>query len=143
MALAGETIAASDIPVITSYNVIQSAALTLTTTFTDVTGVTQTFSTSRANATAVVFATCDFFITVAIGAGGLTGGQVVVDGVAQAGQADLNANIANRGTAGVVWTGTLASSGSHTIKLQARKTINAGTAAIETQTKMVIMVIEQ
>jgi Na+/proline symporter len=142
---AGQKIKASHIPAITMYNLTQSPATgDLTTTFTDIGGLTQTFTTNYADAKVLLVASLDFFVSVASGSvGALIGAQVVVDGVAQAGQADLDNNQIIRGTTGVTWTGTLAATGSHTIKMQARNTNAGGTAEVQTQSKMTLTVIDQ
>lgn len=139
---AGQKIKAGHVPAITTYNLICSGALTTSTTFADITGLSQTFTTLYDDATALVVAAFDFNVTAAIGAGGLAGGQILVDGVAQSGQADLHANIVNRGTTATVWSGTMGLAGSHTIKAQGRKTIAAGTVEVQTQSKLVIIIID-
>jgi hypothetical protein len=139
---AGQLGRAGQVPRIAQYNLVCSGALTTSTTFADVTGLSQSFTTVYDDAVALVVASFDLNVTGAIGAGGLAAGQIVVDGVAQTGQADLHANIVNRGTPASVWSGLLATAGSHTIKAQGRKTIAAGTVEVQTQSKMVIVVFD-
>lgn len=104
-----------------------SASQALTSVLVDLAGVTQTFTTLYNNAQVIVHATIDNTVTAAIGAGGVTAGSLMVDGVAQTRQIIGDAATINRGHVSQQWLVTLATAGSHTIKLQARKTINAGT----------------
>lgn len=140
---AGKRIKASHIPAPQVYNLTQSASLTCTTTFQDVAGLSQLITVLYDNAYVHVVVDFDFDVTAAIGAGGLAAGQILVDGVAQTGQADLHANIVNRGTTSTSWAGQIATASTITIKAQGRKTINAGTVAVNTQSKMTLVVIDQ
>jgi hypothetical protein len=126
------------------YSVAATAALTLTAVFQDIAGVTQTFTTINPNAKIVVTSNIDFQTTVAVGAGQLLGGQLVVDGSVQAGQVIQDASFAtDRNTPGQNWSAVLAAAGSHTVKMQARKTAAAGAAtANNIHSRMTITVFD-
>lgn len=123
---------------------VATAALTLTTVVTDITGATITFTTKYTNAMFIAFAQFDFTTTTAIGAGGVNVGEFAVDGTTITKCFAIgDANSVNRQGASAVYADTLAAAGSHTIKLQARKTINAGASSVGvTQTALTILLIE-
>jgi hypothetical protein len=108
----------------------------------DITGMSQTFSVTGANAYAVVTLDVDVNVSVLVGAGQLGFGQIDLDGVAQNGRPLLNAAAVNRATVGGNWRLPL-SAGSHTIKAQVGKTLNAGTVqAMNTHSRMTIQVFD-
>jgi hypothetical protein len=121
----GSRVAQADL--VQSNTVRATAPLVLTTVFADLTGVTWTFTTLHANAVCQATGWIDNTVAVAIGGGGVTIGELVVDGVNQTGEILGDAASVNRSTVGQSWTVTLAAAGAHTIKLQGRKSINAGT----------------
>lgn len=113
---------------------ILAADETITTSVTDVTGVTQTFTTPVANTEVKVTAVCDININGTTDTALIT---CVVDGVTQTGE--VHAAGAIRVTVFGVWVVTLASAGSHTIKLQKQKQNNSNTVTLfGSHTKMVI-----
>lgn len=134
--LAGQKVTADEYNAdVTDYiQVILAADETITTTLTDVTGVSSTFTTPVANTEVKVTAVCDIGST-----GGTDFGVVtcVVDGVTQTGNVKLNGAI--RGTFHGHWVVTLAAAGSHTIKLQRQKFTNADTVTLYgSHTKMTV-----
>lgn len=113
---------------------ILAADETITTSLTDVTGVTQTFSTPVANTEVKITATCDMGSTGGTDFGIIT---CVVDGVTQTGNCKLNGAI--RAGFAQQWVVTIAAAGSHTIKLQKQKVNNSNTVTLYgSHTKMVI-----
>lgn len=107
---------------------------TITTSLTDVTGVTQSVTTPVANTEVVIHAQCDI---------GITGGTdfavitCVIDGVTQVGNIKLNGAI--RGTMAGHWVAVIATAGAHTIKLQKQKVNNSNVATLYgSHTKMLI-----
>lgn len=139
--LAGEIVTAARLnrmqPV--PYEAVASAALNGPVTDTDITGASITLTTTAANAVYVARCFVDFdndaagtnFATV----------KLVVDSVAQSGQANYQQGVAtDRATPGQSWKGTLASAGSHTLKLTgtlpAEVNINSG------HTKLTVTIYE-
>lgn len=119
-----------------------NSALTLTTTYQDVPNATETFTTVNANAKALAIGVFDFSVTAAIGASGLALGQLVVDGVAITNEnAILDANQVIRGTVMQSWVVDLPAAGSHTLKLQAQKNINAGAVAMSASAHSTLNVV--
>lgn len=111
-----------------TFDVVCTAATTVTTTLADVTGASITFSTVNANATALVIWTCDVNITV------LSGGNTIVASMNYDGS-DVTAremivtmDDVHRWTLTQTDIVNLGSAGSHTIKLRSQKTVAAGTA---------------
>jgi len=104
--------------------------LTLTNAYQDIGGMTRTFTTLNNNAKALVIGVVDFSVTTAIGATGLCLAQLLVDGVADPSLVVLDANQVIRATVLNSWVVDLATAGSHTIKMQAEKSINAGVAVV-------------
>lgn len=98
-----------------------SAAVTLTTTLQDITGC---FVTLGASGTYLVWGVIDFDHTAA--GGGLAEGRLLVDGTAENGAVLLDES-AVRGTPSQVWLVT--TNPNIVVKLQAKKSINAGTVA--------------
>lgn len=104
-----------------------SAVLTLGTSNADITGAAFTVTTQFASCEYAVTAFFDFDC-VAVSAGVTCAGVLVVDGAAQTGEAIFEATATGqRATVGQTWTGVLGAGGSHTFKLQARKTGAGGT----------------
>lgn len=125
--LAGEKVRASSFPLV--YQGDATAALTLSTTSTDITGATVTFTTSKNNCPVVI--TCCYDMRITATGTGYCYGQVAVDGVTNAKQALFVAQSAETRVAqSFTFYTTLASSGSHTIKLKGKKD-SVGTAIIE------------
>jgi hypothetical protein len=120
-----------------------SADLTVSTTITDIASATVTFTTTKINALWV--ATCQFDMhATATSAGDSIRGYLAVDGTNQGGVALLTMDTVGRATTAGVWTGTLAATGSHTLKLRGDKTTAGGTSQIRTSTtKLVVQVYEQ
>lgn len=99
---------------------------TLTTTLTDIPSATRTFSTSAANARAVITAQCDCWVTT-VGAQAVI--RLSVDGAMQPEDVVFDVPTASARIPGIgTWQVTLASSGSHTIKLRGYK--DAGGASV-------------
>lgn len=98
-----------------------SSALGLTTTITDVPGCSVTIETEATNAVYVAYGVFDFE-QIAAGTTTIAVGILDVDGTDDTRQAIFN-GVAdnNRATAAQVWTGVLASAGSHTFKLQGQR----------------------
>lgn len=128
---AGERITASKLST-TRLTAACDLALLVTTVATDVSGMTITFTTTRDDVTVDALA---FLDAVTVGADPVTGtlvGELLVDSAAQPAQilwnagTDATPNDGNRATVGQSWTVTLASAGSHTIKVRASRV--AGTA---------------
>lgn len=107
---------------------------TITTSETDVTGVTQTITTPVANTEVKITAVCDIGST-----GAADIGFVIchIDGVAQSGNCKWQ--VAGRGTVSQTWVATIATAGSHTIKLRKQKAGSSNTVTLfGTHTKMTI-----
>lgn len=110
--------------------------LALSTTETDLPSATITLSTSAANAIYVAEAQFDFYVPTT-GAATVTG-RLAVDGVTQSKGADFTPQTNGDRVPGFqVWRGTLASSGSHTLKLRGLKSGAVGTMQIFTSTLLV------
>lgn len=141
---AGEIVRASHL--LASADIITAASnldLALTTSTVDIPAATVTFSTDNDNAVVLVVGFFDFDCS-AFTSGGVAVGALDVDGVVQNGLAALEISATtDRATVGQCWEVTLASAGSHTIKLGARKTGGTNTiSALATQTKFVGLVID-
>lgn len=128
---AGDRVTASKLST-TRLSAAASALLVVTTTPTDVTDLTITITTTRANVDVQAHGVLD--AEALNTTPGVVVGQLLVDGNAQTAQilwkAGANGNAANTGarvTVGQNWTFTLATAGSHTIKIQA--SMVGGTAA--------------
>ena len=144
--LAGEIVTAGRLgrmqPV--TYEAQASGALAMTdTTETDIPGATVTLSTAAANAIYVVTATFDASVTTT-NASTLMVGKLTVDGSIQTGTAIHAMDTALRTTIPMTWRGTLASAGSHTLKLRGNlSAAAAGTASfIQTNTRIAITILE-
>ena len=125
--LAGQKVTADEYNAdVTDYiQLILAADENLTTSLTDVTGVTSTFTTPVANTEVKVTAVCDISVSGTTDFAVIT---CVVDGVTQTGSAKVLGNI--RVTVHGQWVVTLAAAGSHTIKLQKQKINNANTVTL-------------
>ncbi|WOI58598.1 hypothetical protein [Streptomyces fradiae] len=86
-------------------------------TFADIPGATVTFTTTAANASYKVIGVFDCAVG-AVGASTRMLGRIVTDGVAESGFAIHEMDDTDRDTVTTTAKGTLASAGSHTIKLQ-------------------------
>lgn len=107
---------------------------TITTSLTDVTGVTQAITTPITNTEVKISVQCDIGITGSTDFAVVT---CVIDGVTQVGNVKLNGAI--RGTMAGHWVATIATAGAHTIKLQKQKVNNSNVATLYgTHTKMLI-----
>lgn len=107
---------------------------TITTTLTDVGGVTQSITTPVANTEVKITVQCDIGITGTTDFAVIT---CVIDGVTQTGNVKLNGAI--RGTMAGYWLATIATAGAHTIKLQRQKINNSNVATLYgSHTKMLI-----
>lgn len=129
--LAGSRIKAANTPdpYILSAPATSSTAISGTPA-TDLTGATITFTTAQPNASVLVTGVFDAQ-TTATGAVGV--GTCVVDGATQSGQATWGLTTLNaRGTVTQVWNVTLATAGSHTIKLQGALSSASGTVTYGT-----------
>lgn len=92
-------------------------SVTVPTTEADITGATVTFSTAKANARYAV--TASFYFSAGTGGGGVASGKLNVDGTNQAATANFTgATTLDRASVAQSWTGTLAATGSHTLKLR-------------------------
>lgn len=129
------------------YQGTASAQLTISasTTFADVTGATVTFTTNRANAVAVVQAMVDMQNSTAWAATGVVG--LNVDGTVDPAQINIDLNQTNNRPNGAgTWKVSLASAGSHTIKLQGKvsTTTGAQSSVVQaTHTQLVVTVYDQ
>lgn len=104
----------------TTYLAEASATQTGVIVDTDVTGATQTFTTETDNAVYTVVGTFDMDWQGAAISGNVISGKLAVDGVIQAREAHGEQSVGAAGdrfTGAQVWRGTLATAGSHTIKL--------------------------
>ncbi|MFF4834113.1 hypothetical protein [Streptomyces sp. NPDC001315] len=127
--LAGERVTAARLNRLQpkTYRAAATGLLNGPQTAADVPGATVTFTTEAANAVYVVDAWFDYDLS---GSTTLLGsGNIHVDGVIQAEYAVFQANVVNdRSSVGHTYRGTLATAGSHTIKLVgspvANQTIN-------------------
>lgn len=107
----------------TSYNAVGSGTVAAGSTNADVTNATITLTTETANATYKAWCTWDFNATGV--PGGSSTGRMALDGVGQSPLATFRGDAANeRGTVSANYRGTIASAGSHTLKLIATTATN-------------------
>lgn len=126
--LAGQKTRFADLPAV--FQAGPNANLTLSTTETDVSGATVTISTVRANTVVQIHASFDIRITTA--GTSFCRGRIAIDGVTQARQALFLAQTAETRVAmRCVQTATIASAGSHIVKLRGSKDAAGGVASIE------------
>lgn len=121
------------------YSALCTVDLPAGSTGVDITGATVTFTTINANAAFTARATFDVDLT---GAATTTStGFLVVDGAVQSAEAHFAAEVStDRGTCYQQWTGTLATPGSHTIKL--RGTTGANVTMRLTHTNLTVTITE-
>ncbi|MEO3923017.1 hypothetical protein ABGB07_03925 [Micromonosporaceae bacterium B7E4] len=146
MILAGEIVPAGRLgrmqPV--TYEAAASSSLDITdsTTISDITGASVTLTTAAANAIAIVDGTFDCNV-ITTNASTLMLGRLNVDGSDQTAQATYAMDTALRGTVTQTWRVTLASAGSHTLKLRGSLSAASGRGVFTFQnTKIQIMILE-
>jgi hypothetical protein len=129
--LAGEIVSAGRLGLLqpTTYDAACTSALTVGTAEADVVGASITFTTAGANAIYVVEGIFDVIVDAAA-AGTNVLGRCAVDGASLGASAVYEMNAPDRGPANQIWRGTLASAGSHTIKLLGNKSTASGVARI-------------
>jgi hypothetical protein len=116
-----------------------SGNLTLTIAYQDIPGMSIALTTLTPNAKVKIDGTFDFNTTVVIGAGGLNTVQLLVDGVIPTVTPYTNANVVDRRSCSGSWVMTIPNAGAHTIKVQAKKSINAGTVVHGTAARMALI----
>ena len=124
-----------------SYHADATSAVGPSVTDTDVPGATITFNTETDGATFV--ATGDYDFDYSGAATVLEQGKLVVDGAIQAGTANCQDNSSganDRRTHSRTWHGTLATAGSHTIKLTV--TLGSGITVNATHTGITVRIDE-
>lgn len=147
MPLAGQTLTAGTVDRIQPkwYEGIATSALAVSTsTYADIVGASVTFSTVAANARFKAEAVFDASVTTA-NTTNLMVGRLVVDGTPDTGGLAVHAmDTQDRDTIVQQWTGTLASAGSHTIKLQGAVTPGSGGAGsfLQSDTKVIVTIME-
>lgn len=126
-----------------TYSEMASSALTVTTTTdTDIPGCSITLTTGANNATYVASAIFDCDATVT-NATTLIVGKLFVDGAAALGTSTYAMDTALRATIAEMWVGTLATAGSHTLKLTGALNVAAGTGVFRaTNTKITVTITE-
>lgn len=128
----------------TVYDVACSADVALTGTVADITGASITFSTTTAGAKAICTWVADTDSTNATAA--IASVYLSIDGVDQAAPMTImEQGTANdtRATVAQMSTVTLASAGSHTIKLRGQRVSGTGTVTVkQTHTTLRILVLE-
>ncbi|TLQ45748.1 hypothetical protein [Streptomyces marianii] len=115
-----------------------------TTTYADIPGATVTFDTAAANAKFKAEAIFDAVVSTTSGTN-LMVGRLVVDGTPDAGGLAVYAmDTADRATIAQQWTGTLASAGSHTLKLQGACTAggSGNGSFLQSDTKLIVTINE-
>lgn len=141
--LAGEVVTAARLnrlqPV--TYHADATAAVGPSVTDADITGATITLTTQTNNA--IFVATGDYDFDYSGAATALEQGKLVVDGSIQAGTAncqDGTATTNDRRTHSRTWRGTLATAGSHTLKLTC--TLGSGITVNATHTGITVTIYE-
>lgn len=144
--LAGETITAGRLnrlqPV--DYDAAATSALAVgNSTYADIPGCSITLTTGAANATYKAWAVLDCSVT-AVSTTALMVGRHVVDGVVDTGIAVYAMDTLDRATIAMMWRGTLASAGSHTLKLQGAltATVASGGSFLQSDTKLMVTITE-
>jgi hypothetical protein len=109
-----------------------AGGLTLTTTQTDVPSSSKVITTRRPNAVCIVNMVCHFQVTTALGAFNVAQCHLNLDGVDQTPYAEFAPDGTTIGAATVPQTFRLllATVGSYTLKMRARKTVNAGAVGL-------------
>lgn len=142
--LAGERVTATRLNRLLSVNYWAQASASLTrtdTTYADITDATVTFTTETNNATYTVTAVFD----CAVGTLSATTrmlGRIMTDGVAESGFAIHEMDDTDRDTVMTTAKGTLATAGSHTIKLQGALSAAAGSGTFQTFTQLLVTINE-
>jgi len=116
----------------------------LTTANQSIPGTDVTFTTVNPGAIVVCLGQFDMNCSTAIGAGGVSVGTFQVDGVDSGNPLAISdAQTANRQGCSTTLIQALGAAGSHTIRLRARKTINAGAVtALISQTALSVLVFD-
>ncbi|MFC4609716.1 hypothetical protein ACFO9E_18125 [Streptomyces maoxianensis] len=124
------------------YHEIADALLTkTTTTYEDISGCSVTFDTTTDFAIYVVEAGFDCAVGTS-SAGTDMNGRIVVDGIAEPGLAKHQMDNLDRDTVFTSARGTLATPGSHTIKLQGALSAAAGSGTFQTLTSILVTIYE-
>jgi hypothetical protein len=123
---------------------IASSDLDLTTTDTDVAGATVTFTTTRPNARYMCIGT--FYFSALLANSSIASGKLSVDGATnQSRFANFTGSntVPDRGTMSQTWVGTLASAGSHTLKLRGVHLTTSNAVRVNSShTTITVMVFE-
>lgn len=119
-----------------------STNVDLTTTEVDITGATITFTTRRANARVLIFGS--FYFSVLTANNNIGQGKCSIDGTVQTAFANYTGDnlVPNRGNSSQNWIATLASAGSHTIKLRGVMTAGSGYRVNAPHTTIAVIVFE-
>jgi hypothetical protein len=143
--LAGETLTAGKLNRIqpTPYEEACTASLTVTTaTYADITGASITLTTQADNAIYMAEAVFDCNVT-GTSTTSLMVGRLLVNGVADSGISVYAMDTLDRSTIAMRWRGTLAATGSHTLKLQGANSGAAGTGVFQQDdTKLQVTIYE-
>lgn len=123
------------------YDLITASLTKTTTTFEDIPGCSVTFTTTADNAAYSVVAVFDCAVGTVSATTDMVG-RIVTDGVAETQTARHQMDNLDRDTVSTLALGTLASAGSHTIKLQGALTVAAGSGTFQIFTGMVITIAE-
>ena len=124
-----------------SYGVAASGALTLTTTVTDVPGATITLNTLTANAVYKAWAVFDMVVVTAA-TGNNMNGYLSVDGAQQTAVAAHEMVAADLDTVAQQWRGTLATAGSHTLKLRGNRSAAGDGTIAAAHTTLIVEISE-
>lgn len=141
--LAGEIVSASRLGRMQPrlYDAACTATAGITTVETDVTGATITLTTEAANATYQV--TGVFYFNQVATTNNDPQGKLSVDGVSSARIATFGGQVAgDEATTTQVWTGTLPSAGSHTLKLRTVAPANSQWEIVATHTVIQVLIFE-
>lgn len=109
----------------------------------DVTGATVTFNTVRPNAKYMCFGS--FYFSAIAASSGVASGKLSVDGVVQSAKANFTGTntVPDRTNSSQNWSGTLASIGSHTLKLRAIGSASPAAQRVNaTDTTIIVWVFE-
>lgn len=118
---------------------IASSALTISTTVTDIPGISITFTTTNANALVLAFATFDYDVTLA--GSTLASGYVRLDAGADVLLVFDDLRWVHRYTKFGQQAFTVATPGSHTIVMRGNKNSATGTALLNTLSRLLLVVI--
>lgn len=137
---AGQIIKAANVPFPTEMRANASTDTAITsTTLTDV-GVSITFTTENASALVLAFGVFDMAVHTA--SSNFAVGHCIVDGSDQTSQAVSSmTTVGQRGTQSQNWAASLASAGSHTVKLQAGLSASGGQMDIKTTHTTLLLII--